>query len=399
MKYQSEIEFVIKMTKYAIAEVDVSTDAIALFKEYKDVNWNIVKRLTTLNKIDGLIFNYIKLLPNDLAKNIPYYDYYKIVYKKAVLDNINRMEFLDKLRVEAHDSPINYCLLKGSVSRHFYPDPTMRHMGDTDILYRNIPDNEAVILFNKLDYEIVENKPKEFIFKSKNLGLIVELQSSLVDSGYRLWYKYLSTIWSRLIKVGQSGEYKMRDEDFFIYHIIHMAKHFINGGIGLRHIVDTYVIYKHFSKNSDFDFSYVHSTLKELHIEKFYLRIMGLIDYWYENDIKKIDNATLNLTRFIITTGAFGNKKQRYANHMFLKKQNILKRVFPGATTMGNYYGIDFEKEKLKLIPYWIKLNVARAKKGKKNIEDIKDSLNISNEKIAYTKKIFTYCGLDDSLL
>ena len=116
MKYQSEIEFVIKMTKYAIAEVDVSTEAIALFKEYENVNWNIVKRLTTLNKIDGLIFNYIKLLPDNLANSIPYFDYYKIVYKKALLDNVNRMEFLDKLRVEAHDSPINYCLLKGSVS-------------------------------------------------------------------------------------------------------------------------------------------------------------------------------------------------------------------------------------------------------------------------------------------
>ena len=177
-----------------------------------------------------------------------------------------------------------------------------------------------------------------------------------------------------------------------------MAKHFINGGIGLRHIVDTYIIFSHFA-DKDFDMKYVILTLRELHIEKFYLKIMNLISYWFNSDNNAANKEILDLTRFISTTGAFGNKKQRYANQILLKKQNLIKRIFPGVATMKNYYGIDFSQNKLLILPYWVKLNSTRLKRGKKNIEDIHDVMNISNNKINYTKYIFNMCGLDDSLL
>ena len=51
------------------------------------------------------------------------------------------------------------------------------------------------------------------------------MQPHLIDMGYSEWYEYLQDIWEKCSN--DKHEYKMNLEDFYIYHIIHMAKHFL----------------------------------------------------------------------------------------------------------------------------------------------------------------------------
>lgn len=138
-------------------------------------------------------------------------------------------------------------MLKGTVIKYLYPDTAMRVMSDVDILYRSQiqkinRQNELLIsLMENIGYKVWSREPLEISFYkplaaiSRNMR--IEMQTELIDKGYEVWSDYLKNIWDKLIKKSDH-EYVMRDEDFYIYHIIHMAKHFINGGIWNCHILD-----------------------------------------------------------------------------------------------------------------------------------------------------------------
>ena len=106
----------------------------------------------------------------------------------------------------------------------------------------------------------------------------IEMQPHLIDMGYSEWYEYLQDIWEKCSN--DKHEYKMNLEDFYIYHIIHMAKHFKNGGIGLNHILDIHVMNLTFKP---MDWNYIENELLKINLYKFNLTMQALVSYWFNN--------------------------------------------------------------------------------------------------------------------
>ena len=93
----------------------------------------------------------------------------------------------------------------------------------------------------------------------------------------------------------------MSKEDFYIYIFTHYAKHYKNGGIGIVHVLDIWILK---SQWSDMDFNYINNQLKKLELEEFYYNTMKLISAWFEDG----DNTETTdiMTKFILTSGAYG---------------------------------------------------------------------------------------------
>ena len=65
------------------------------------------------------------------------------------------------------------------------------------------------------------------------------MQTHLIDEGYTLLVQLSPKIWGHCSSLpDKPNQYLMTKEDFYIYHVIHMAKHFLNGGIGIKHFLD-----------------------------------------------------------------------------------------------------------------------------------------------------------------
>lgn len=273
----------------------------------------------------------------------------------------------------------------------------MRPMNDIDILFRNANFKKVKELFFNMDYQIAHSSAKDVCFIHKHTGILVEMQLSLMDVGYTVWYNYLENIWERCTRADDSSnEYLMSKEDFYIYHIVHMAKHFLNGGIGIKHFLDLYIMKENnYIKNSDL----IDSTLESLGVLQFKNTIENLCLYWFKGENNFQNNKDIELlTKYIFLGGAFGNSQNQESGALVKlgkDKTSLIAKIFPSINVMINFYGSFLKKHKWLLPIYWIRLNIERIirfnYKSKKKLKIIK---SLTDNDIKDTKAVFTICGL-----
>ena len=172
-----------------------------------------------------------------------------------------------------------------------------------------------------------------------------------------------------------------------------MAKHFINGGIGLRHVLDTWVIKNHYQ---DLDSEYTKRIFKELSLDKFEQKICGLYKYWFEDNIPSDKKAIDLISEYIFENGAFGNISQQSANESVNNSSTgIREKVFPSKQTMANYYGDIITNHPITIPFYWIRLTFERLFKNHNRTKiKIKSISNVSETQKEKTKELFEICGL-----
>ena len=98
----------------------------------------------------------------------------------------------------------------------------------------------------------------------------------------------------------------MSPEDEFIYNFVHTAKHYRDGGVGIRHIADFYICKKRFN---NLDNAYIEAELKKLQLLEFYNNIKKTVSVWFENE--KPSEVTDFITSYIFNSGSYGNKENR----------------------------------------------------------------------------------------
>ncbi len=385
MKYELEQNYIIELLKCAITNTTPYTPDESL-------DWDVVFNYAKIHRIVPVLYFSIQKLPGDIKSNISNLEQYKLAYKSNLVDDANRENEIAIITKLLASNDVDYILLKGSVTKHFYPDTSMRMMSDVDILYRNADSKDIKALLEGNGYTQTKSTPKDAMYLSSNKLVKVEMQQSLLDDGFTDWLKYLDTIWNRC-KNNTDNEYTMTPEDFYIYHIVHMAKHFINGGIGLRHVLDTWVIKNHYS---DLDSNYTEKIFKELSLGKFEQNISWLCKYWFEDFIPSDKEAIDLISEYIFKNGAFGNISQQSANEAATGSASSTKeKIFPSKQTMANYYGDVITNHPSTIPFYWIRLTIERVfRNHNKTKIKIKSISNVSETQKEKTKELFEICGL-----
>lgn len=362
----------------------------------QDINWESMYKLCKHNRILSTIYFGILKLPKAIQKQVKYIEKYAFEYKRNIILDANREYELNNLRNEFNKHDIDYIFLKGSVSKYLYPDTSMRVMGDIDIFYHKTTHNIDDI-FTKNGFQIVKKDPKEIVYMKPPSNIIVEMQSQLIDEGYRNWSAYLSNPWKKYKKVENSNEYKMLNNDFYIYHILHMAKHFINGGIGLTHVLDVYMMIKSYT---DLDYTYINKELEKLNLLKFSNNIQMLVMNWFENKpLSAYDCQTAELLRYyLFRSRAFGvatHKDINLTRQDGTKKISLRKKIFPDKKTMVNYYGNIVDRYPILIPLYWVHLNWTRIFVNGKNTKMRFQNMNrIPEKRIDLVLEIMKRCGL-----
>ena len=140
---------------------------------------------------------------------------------------------------------ISYVLLKGAVIRISYPRDWMRTSCDVDVLVRQEDFQRATQeIVEKLGYKAVVPQGGHDISLYAENGVHLELHYALFDDFRdKTALAVLNSVWDRSIKSAEdSCAHVFTDEDFYFYHIAHMAKHFEDGGCGIRAFIDLYYL-------------------------------------------------------------------------------------------------------------------------------------------------------------
>ena len=207
-------------------------------------------------------------------------------------------EYLNLCRAFENEK-IFFIPLKGAVIRTLYPEPWMRTSCDIDILVDEADLGRAENACEALGYELQSRNFHDVSYHSPG-GVHLELHFSICEN-IPAFDKVLKRYKDYLRPVRDTGYEYAFDPEFFMFHnIAHAAYHFLQGGCGVRAVVDLWLLWQ----KADFDEAIVKSLCRESGLEKFYLAIQELASVWFDGAAPT--DRTKNLQNYIFDGGVYG---------------------------------------------------------------------------------------------
>ncbi len=263
--------------------------------------------------------------------------------EKSIFKAVYRYEGLraecEKLCNAFEKAQIPFVLLKGSVLRDYYPEPWMRTSCDVDVLvHREDLDTAIAYLTENLKYLAKERTPHDVsLFSPK--GIHVELHFDLVEEGRaNNAIGILRSVWENTT-LHENSRYwhDMCDPFFYFYHIAHMAKHFENGGCGIRPFIDLWIL----DRMENADRAVRDALLAQGGLLKFADTSRVLSRIWFDDG--EPDDLTFQMQDFIVRGGVFGSSDNRVALQQKKKGGRvgyILSRIFISHKRLRRYYPV-----------------------------------------------------------
>lgn len=242
--------------------------------------------------------------------------------------------------------------LKGALIMDYYPKIGMRQMADLDIYFDKNYEHSVLEYMLKRGYEAVDMKYEVHNTYQKKPFFNIEFHKVLVSKNNdpRI-YNYYSDI-NRKILTDKADEYKktFTPEDFYVYTVVHAAKHYFTGGTGIRTFLDIYVYINHY-KNT-LNFKYITEECKKMGLEDFEktgrelaLKIFSGKKYFLSDQENEMLYYTLENGTYGYSINKIKNKMKKMDNGsgksvIILKLKYLFTRAFPNVTFMKTRYPI-----------------------------------------------------------
>lgn len=221
---------------------------------------------------------------------------------------------------EFEQAKIDYLPLKGVVLKNLYPDSSLRPMVDVDVLIRLEQYERIVPIMRKLGYEEGTESDHEYNWRKGNVH--IELHKRLIPSYNKDLYAYFGEGWGKA-QAQQGSRYALSDEDCFIYLFCHYAKHFQDGGVGIKHLLDIWFYRK---QKPDMDEMYITEELRKVRLYDFYQHVLQTVSYWFEDG--ELTEPVEIICNTVMGAGAFGSESTRQKArelHISPKKTHFIK--------------------------------------------------------------------------
>lgn len=260
---------------------------------------------------------------------------------KAQAIRKNLLLDMEREKILAHLEEIGcwYMPLKGVFLQHLYPRAGMRQMSDNDILIDPAFRMAVAEYMTANGYaadSIGAYIHDEYLKKPVyNFEIHVALVSEL--SGH--WADYYRQVKDKLIKDEENENgYHFTDEDFYIYMIVHAAKHYESGGNGIRSLMDVFIYLG--NKGETLDRQYIDQELSVLGVTEYEQSVAGLAEKLFCGDAE-LTEGERDLFLYHISSGTYGNWATKIDNGLkklagdketvtfWVKVKYSLRRLFP----------------------------------------------------------------------
>lgn len=262
-------------------------------------------------------------------------------FKKAQMSAAVRFSRFEQERAKIAEmferDKIRYIFLKGSEINKYYPENYMRTQCDIDVLVKNEDIGAVSEMFKEQGYEELEPDPHELTYVSR-AGIHVEVHFLLTEEYNEACDILLGAVWDNVyLKDFSRLQCFMKTEFFLFYHIAHMAKHFINGGCGIKPFIDLWIINHRIDVNSE----EVDELLKKCNLYTFYCRAEYLSEVWF-GDMPHTE-LSKRVENYVLNAGVYGTEENNAAMAQCRKGskgKHLAERIFLPYETMLRYYPI-----------------------------------------------------------
>lgn len=314
-----------------------------------------------------------------------------MLYSEGQLRQISR------ITAAFEENGIDYLPLKGCLMKHLYPKPELRYMGDADILIRMEQYSNIIPIMESLCFTKGKETTHELRWSHNELK--VELHKRLMPFHHEDFLEHLGTGW-QMASQNEGHCWFMRKENEWIFLFSHFTKHFREGGIGCRHLVDLWVFLRN---HTNMDESYIHNELKKMQLLEFYENIRNVISVWFEDAVP--DDKSLFITDYIFACGSWGNRENLLVfEHLRKSKKSpgvprdivyFWQSLFPSANLLKDKYPI-LKKAPWTLPLVWIYRLIYKLLFEPHRMKHVKSRMDsLTTEKLQSRNQMLNYLGLE----
>lgn len=243
-------------------------------------------------------------------------------FDQVMKKNIRKLALFDVERAQIfaalEQARIRYLPLKGILLKAYYPKSAMREMSDNDILCDSDRMEDVRSLMEGMGYTCESFGAFNHDVYSKPPSLEFEMHHALFskDESER-FTAYYAGIFDRLTPAeGTSYGYRMSDEDFYLYVLCHIYKHYHNAGTGLRSLTDIYVFCRR--RYDTLDKAYLAGELEKLGLTAFEEDIRTLSAAVFTG--QTLTDEQLRELAYYVHSGKYGTIQQHEYLHL---RQNL----------------------------------------------------------------------------
>ena len=322
----------ISLAKVALTDEPIITD--------DGLDYNELLKLSVEHHIVPLIFQGLYKTKKDFDS----FKTFRSYTLQLIIRDHNQVEGLKKVEQIFTENGIDYMLLKGVSVKRFYSSSEFRLMGDVDILIKEAQYDKIKPLMYSIGFREKSESDHELIWMNGQ-RVIVELHKKLIPSYNDDYYSYYRNPWEKASNK-DNCRFSMTPEDEYIYIFTHLTKHYRDGGIGLRHLIDIWLFNKNYPS---LDMEYINNELDKLELTEFHKNILETLEVWFNGK----DDTELSdyITERVISSGSFGLKEMhasasaarasaKTSSVSSAKRNSYIKVIFPSLATMKQHFSI-----------------------------------------------------------
>ena len=310
MKQKQDWQYLLEIIRYSISG-EMCPDAAWT------PDWAALYRICRRHHVEEMVYNGVSRMPAESRPPAEIMEKLAAAWQLGTARDAAQQFALKELADAFEEAHISFVPLKGIWMKRFYPSPELRMLADLDILYRPEQEKEVNQILVSRGYVFDHRDDKHSVYFRKPF-MNVEMHHKLAS--YRKDIEaYYQDAWEKTVPEQEGRCYRRFSwEDYYIYMMVHLAKHVRNSGSGIRSVVDLWLFEK--KMGSSLNWQYIQGELSSIRLESFEKHMRKLAKIWFERE--RPEEFYDRLTEYFIQSGVYGTKENNKIRQVIAKNKN-----------------------------------------------------------------------------
>ncbi len=302
-----------------------------------DINWKELATEAHAQAVALLVFDQTSSIKDKIPKDI--YDKW-LGFSLGLMNKYSRITKSQQELVgllEKENLP--YCIIKGESAAAYYPNPSLRALGDVDFLINPTHKEKIKTLLIENGFEAsYENHPCHIVFTKPNSHLEMHFEVAGIpegDTGDRIRKFMKDAVDNTVVKDIGSGRFRTVEGKYHaVILLLHMQHHILGEGIGLRHLLD-WGNFVNKTANEPFWEEELIPFLKSIGLYTYMNAMTCICNKYFATQlptwtVKVEENICSQIMGDILQGGNFGKKDKlrgRIADGVSSKKQSKMEKI------------------------------------------------------------------------
>ena len=340
----------------------------------REMNMEDVYQISVYHTLSAMTYMVLEkgqdILEGEVFKN------WKKEKDKAIRKNILLDRERERIFAFMEEQGIWHMPLKGIILKEMYPAFGMRQMADNDILYDSNFQKPLCIWMKEQGYKVIScGRGNHDVYEKKPV-YNYEMHTALYGGEHNpVWITYYENIKEKLIADKKKKySFHFTDEDFYIYIITHIYKHFAGSGTGIRSLLDVYIYLQ--AKEAIMNWDYINEERKKVQVSDFEGKVRHLSQKVFSKELQKLTKKEEELLKYFLYSGTYGTLENHVQHRLDQfetdKKGYIIKRLVPDEEFYKNYVPFVYEHKWSR--PFFIIFRLVRGlfRKDRRIMKEIK---------------------------